>query len=124
LEFRRVLFRSHFEETKEILTFPGLYRMGLKNIKEAAGEYYRSFNKKAFVKEAGKLIPLLKEGVIKPMESGVRAQVMKPDGSMLDDFHFEENERSLHVLNAPSPAATCSIEIGREIVERFAKKIW
>ncbi len=112
-----------FEETKEILTFPGLYRMGLKNIKEAIGEYYRSFNKKAFVKEAKKLVPLLKERDIEPMEAGVRAQAMKPDGSLLDDFYFEEDERSLHVLNAPSPAATCSIEIGKEIVERFAEKI-
>lgn len=126
LGFRKEAYRKlgfHFEETREILTFPGLYKMGLKNIKEAVGEYYRSFNKKAFVKEAKKLIPLLKEGDIEPMEAGVRAQAMKPDGSMLDDFHFEENAWSLHVLNAPSPAATCSIEIGREIVERFAKKM-
>ncbi|MCG1009812.1 L-2-hydroxyglutarate oxidase [Salinicoccus sp. ID82-1] len=111
-----------FRETTEILTFPGLYRMGIKNIKEAIGEYYRSFNKKAFVKEAKKLIPLLDEEHIQPMEAGVRAQAMKPDGTLLDDFYFEEDERSLHVLNAPSPAATCSIEIGKEIVERFKSK--
>lgn len=112
-----------FDETKEILTFPGLYKMGFKNIKEAFGEYYRSFNKRAFVKEAKKLVPLLKEEDIEPMEAGVRAQAMRPDGSMLDDFHFEENEHSLHVLNAPSPAATCSIEIGKEIAERFSEKL-
>lgn len=109
-------------ETLEILTFPGLYRMGLKNIKEAIGEYYRSFNKKAFVKAAQKLIPLIKVNDITPMEAGVRAQAMKPDGTLLDDFYFEENDRSIHVLNAPSPAATCSIEIGREIAQRFNSK--
>lgn len=109
-------------ETLEILTFPGLYRMGLKNIKEAIGEYYRSFNKKAFVKAAQKLIPLIKVNDITPMEAGVRAQAMKPDGTLLDDFYFEENERSIHVLNAPSPAATCSIEIGKEIAQRFNSK--
>ena len=109
-------------ETLEILTFPGLYRMGLKNVKEAIGEYYRSFNKKAFVKAAQKLIPLIKANDITPMEAGVRAQAMKPDGTLLDDFHFEENDRSIHVLNAPSPAATCSIEIGREIAQRFNSK--
>lgn len=109
-------------ETLEILTFPGLYRMGLKNVKEAIGEYYRSFNKKAFVKAAQKLIPLIKENDITPMEAGVRAQAMKPDGTLLDDFYFEENDRSIHVLNAPSPAATCSIEIGREIAQRFNSK--
>jgi len=106
-------------ETLEILTFPGLYRMGLKNVKEAIGEYYRSFNKKAFVKAAQKLIPLIKASEITPMEAGVRAQAMKPDGTLLDDFYFEENDRSIHVLNAPSPAATCSIEIGKEIAQRF-----
>src|SRR5699024_5498970 len=98
LGFRKEAYRKlgfHFEETKAILTFPGLYRMGLKNIKEAAGEYYRSFNKKAFVKEAKKLVPLLKEEDIEPMEAGVRAQAMKPDGSMLGDFHFEENKAIL-----------------------------
>lgn len=109
----------HLRETAEILTFPGLYRMGIKNMKEAAGEYYRSFNKKAFVKEVNKLIPLIKAEQLTPMEAGVRAQAMNPDGTMVDDFHFEENAYSLHVLNAPSPAATCSIEIGREIAKRF-----
>ena len=111
-----------FKETREILTFSGLYKMGLNNIKEAVGEYYRSFSKKAFVKEAKKLVPLIKEENLKPMEAGVRAQAMKSDGSMVDDFHFEENSNSLHVLNAPSPAATCSIEIGREIVERYTNR--
>lgn len=110
-------------ETLEILTFPGLYRMGIKNIKEGVGEYYRSFNKKAFVKAAKKLIPLLKAEDITPMEAGVRAQAMKPDGTLLDDFYFEENDYSVHVLNAPSPAATCSIEIGKEIARRFQDKV-
>lgn len=109
-------------ETLEILMFPGLYRMGLKNVKEAIGEYYRSFNKKAFIKAAQKLIPLIKANDITPMEAGVRAQAMKPDGTLLDDFYFEENDRSIHVLNAPSPAATCSIEIGKEIAQRFNSK--
>lgn len=109
-----------FKETREILTFPGLYRMGLKNVKEAIGEYYRSFSKSAFVKEVNKLIPLVKEEHLTPMEAGVRAQAMRPDGTMVDDFHFEENDYSLHVLNAPSPAATCSIEIGKEIAKRFS----
>lgn len=78
------------KETKDILTFPGLYKMGMKNIKEAVGEYYRSFNKKAFVREAKKLVPLIKADDLTPMEAGVRAQAMRKDGSMVDDFHFEE----------------------------------
>ncbi|MFD1067918.1 L-2-hydroxyglutarate oxidase [Oceanobacillus locisalsi] len=126
LGFKKEAYRKigfDLKETSQIMTFPGLYRMGLKNIKEAVGEYYRSFSKKAFVKEAQKLIPSLNTADIKPMEAGVRAQAMKPDGTMLDDFYFEENASSLHVLNAPSPAATCSIEIGKEIAERFHQKM-
>ncbi|SOC38210.1 L-2-hydroxyglutarate oxidase [Salinicoccus kekensis] len=119
--YKKIAF--DINETKEILTFPGLYKMGIKNIKEAVGEYYRSFNKRAFVKEAKKLVPLIKADDLTPMEAGVRAQAMKKDGSMVDDFHFEENNNSLHVLNAPSPAATCSIEIGKEITKRFSKSI-
>lgn len=110
------------KETFEILSFKGLYKMGLKNIKEGIGEYYRSFNKQAFVKAAKKLIPLIEASDLTPMEAGVRAQAMKEDGSMVDDFYFEETSNSIHVLNAPSPAATCSIEIGKEIAKRFNER--
>ncbi|WP_210619293.1 L-2-hydroxyglutarate oxidase [Mammaliicoccus lentus] len=106
-------------ETLEILKFPGLYKMGIKNIKEALGEYYRSFNKRAFVNNAQKLIPSLRKEDIEPIEAGVRAQAMLSDGTLLDDFVFEKGKHSLHVLNAPSPAATCSIEIGKAITKEF-----
>ena len=106
-------------ETLEILKFPGLYKMGIKNIKEALGEYYRSFNKRAFVNNAQKLIPSLRKEDIEPIEAGVRAQAMLSDGTLLDDFVFEKGKHSLHVLNAPSPAATCSIEIGKDISKEF-----
>lgn len=106
-------------ETLEILKFPGLYKMGIKNIKEALGEYYRSFNKRAFVNNAQKLIPSLRKEDIEPIEAGVRAQAMLSDGTLLDDFVFEKGKHSLHVLNAPSPAATCSIEIGKAISKEF-----
>lgn len=106
-------------ETLEILKFPGLYKMGIKNIKEALGEYYRSFNKRAFVNNAQKLIPSLRKEDIEPIEAGVRAQAMLSDGTLLDDFVFEKGKYSLHVLNAPSPAATCSIEIGKAISKEF-----
>ena len=106
-------------ETLEILKFPGLYKMGIKNIKEALGEYYRSFNKRAFVNNAQKPIPSLRKEDIEPIEAGVRAQAMLSDGTLLDDFVFEKGKHSLHVLNAPSPAATCSIEIGKAISKEF-----
>ena len=86
-------------ETLEILKFPGLYKMGIKNIKEALGEYYRSFNKRAFVNNAQKLIPSLRKEDIEPIEARVRAQAMLSDGTLLDDFVFEKGKHSLHVLN-------------------------
>src|SRR5699024_12672161 len=93
-------------ETLEMLKVPGLNKMGIKNIKEALGEYYRSFNKRAFVNNAQKLIPSLRKEDIEPIEAGVRAQAMLSDGTLLDDFVFEKGKHSLHVLNAPSQAAT------------------
>lgn len=106
-------------EMIEILKFKGIYKLGLKHFKMGLGEYYRSFNKKAFVKNAQKLIPQVREEDFIPMEAGVRAQAMNSKGELIDDFYFESSKRSIHVLNAPSPAATASLEIGKEIVNKF-----
>ncbi|TDM39632.1 L-2-hydroxyglutarate oxidase [Macrococcoides goetzii] len=106
-------------ELIEILKFKGIYKLGLKYFKMGLGEYYRSFNKKAFVKNAQKLIPQVREEDFIPMEAGVRAQALNSKGELIDDFYFESTKRSTHVLNAPSPAATASLEIGKEIVNKF-----
>jgi len=79
------------------------------------GEMYRSFSKRAFVAALRELVPALRDEDVRPSGAGVRAQALAPSGALLDDFHIVEAERMIHVLNAPSPAATASISIGRSI---------
>jgi L-2-hydroxyglutarate oxidase len=81
-------------------------------------EWYRSFSKRAFVKNLQKLIPSIRPEHLKPSPSGVRAMALKPNGEILDDFQFEVTDREIHVLNAPSPAATAGLAIGDEILKR------
>ena len=85
-------------------------------------EVWRSVSRAAFLKSLQRLIPELTDGDIVPTHAGVRAQAVKPDGGMVDDFLLVDRPRSLHVCNAPSPAATASLEIGREIAARVASR--
>ena len=97
------------------LTFIGFWRMGLKFWPIAIGEFQRSLSTRAFVRALRKLVPDLGYGDIHRSGAGVRAQALAPNGALLDDFHIVEGEGMIHVLNAPSPAATASISIGRSI---------
>jgi L-2-hydroxyglutarate oxidase len=99
------------------VTFPGLWRMAAKHWRNGLDEVHRSLSKKAFVKALQRLLPELQEKDLVPGGSGVRAQALKRDGSMVDDFQFVPSRKMLHVLNVPSPAATASLMIGKEIVE-------
>jgi len=83
---------------------------------------WRSFSKHAFVKALQRLLPELRTEDVKPGGSGVRAQAMDPSGKLLDDFHVVRARRMIHVLNAPSPAATSSLRIGRAIAEMAAEQ--
>ena len=85
-------------------------------------EMVRSFSKKAFVKALAKLVPEIRESDVKPGGSGVRAQALSPSGNLIDDFLIAERPRALHVLNAPSPAATASLAIAEEIARRYAER--
>jgi L-2-hydroxyglutarate oxidase len=76
---------------------------------------YRSFSKAAFLRSLRRLVPELEAGDLVPGGAGVRAQALAPDGSLVDDFRVERRDRMVHVLNAPSPAATASIAIGRYV---------
>jgi len=96
--------------------FPGFWKMAAKNWKSGAGEMYRSWSKRAFTRALKKLLPTLTEQDLQPGGSGVRAQALDRAGKLLDDFHFVYRDRILHVCNVPSPAATASLTIGREIV--------
>jgi L-2-hydroxyglutarate oxidase len=83
----------------------------------------RSFSKQAFLRSLQRLIPELTEKDIVPTHAGVRAQALMHDGSMVDDFAIFSGKSSMHVCNAPSPAATASIKIGEEISNRLPDRI-
>src|SRR5690606_11885703 len=89
----------------EVLTYPGFWKMAMPNMKEGMKEYVRSFSKRAFLHSLQRLIPELTENDIVPTHAGVRAQALMQDGSMVDDFAIFPGKHSLHVCNAPSPAA-------------------
>ncbi|PWA07046.1 L-2-hydroxyglutarate oxidase [Pueribacillus theae] len=107
----------------EVLSYSGFWKLAMPNMKEGMKELIRSFSKKAFLNSLRRLIPELNESDIVPTEAGVRAQALKHDGSMVDDFAIFPGKSSLHVCNAPSPAATASIMIGNEIVNRISERI-
>lgn len=103
------------------LTYPGFWHMAGKYWRDGASEYYRSLSKKAFVKALQQLVPEIVSSDLVPGGSGVRAQAVRPDGSLVDDFQFVLADKMLHVWNVPSPAATASLPIGRHIVELAQK---
>ena len=110
-----------FRDFVEELTYPALWRLARANWRTGVGEIYRSLSKKAFVRGLKKLVPEVEEADVVPIAAGVRAQALKEDGAMVDDFLILEGKSSVHVLNAPSPAATASIPIGEEIAKRAAE---
>jgi L-2-hydroxyglutarate oxidase LhgO len=101
----------------EMARFPGTFRMTRKHWRTGIGEYYRSFSKSAFVRKLQKLLPELTEDDLEPGGSGVRAMALERDGNLVDDFRIIESGRFVHVLSAPSPAATSSLAIAEHILE-------
>jgi (S)-2-hydroxyglutarate dehydrogenase len=101
----------------ESLAFPGFWRMARQHWRSGFDEWHRSLSKAAFVRALRRLLPEVCEADLVPGGSGVRAQALKPDGSLVDDFHFVPSGKVLHVLNVPSPAATASLSIGKAIVD-------
>jgi L-2-hydroxyglutarate oxidase len=112
-----------FADMSKMISYAGFWKMAAKYYRMGFEEFYRSYNKKAFVKALQKLVPEIQGNDIQPGGAGVRAQSLAPDGKLIDDFRIVETERMVHVLNAPSPAATASISIGRKISEMVIKKL-
>lgn len=102
----------------EVLAFPGFWKLAAKYWKEGMEEMVRSFSKKAFVRSLQQLIPEIREDDLVPAPAGIRAQALKSNGELVDDFHIIRGENSIHVCNAPSPAATASIEIGKYVANQ------
>jgi L-2-hydroxyglutarate oxidase len=125
LAFRREGYTRmaiHPGELWESLTWPGFLRLAAKHWRTGCGEMWRSFSKAAFTRSLQKLIPEIRKEDLQAAPAGVRAQALQRDGSMVDDFLLLENESGLHVCNAPSPAATSSLNIGKLIAERMAAR--
>ncbi|WP_216327550.1 L-2-hydroxyglutarate oxidase [Deinococcus aestuarii] len=102
----------------DALSYSGFLQLARKNVGEGAKEMWRSFSKPAFVRSLQALIPEVTENDVIPSEAGVRAQALTPDGKLVDDFLLIDAPAALHVCNAPSPAATSSLEIGKTIAAR------
>ncbi|HSL90493.1 MAG TPA: L-2-hydroxyglutarate oxidase [Ignavibacteriaceae bacterium] len=111
-----------FRDILEMKFYPGFWKMAMKHYKMGIGEFRRSFSKKLFVKSLQKLIPEVQYDDVYPEGAGVRAQALEPDGKLVDDFRIAETKRMIHVLNAPSPAATASLSIGEKIASMIEKK--
>jgi L-2-hydroxyglutarate oxidase LhgO len=107
----------------ESLTYPGFLRMAAAHWRTGCGEMWRSFSKAAFVKALQRLMPEIRSEHLLPAPSGVRAQALGRDGKLVDDFLIVENDLVVNVLNAPSPAATAALNIGRLIVDKLTKRL-
>ena len=105
------------KDTLDALTFSGTWRLFINHWKFGLNEYRRAFSKRLFLKELRKMLPSLKMGDIKAGRSGVRAMALSHEGEVIDDFKIAKNEKNIHVLNAPSPAATACLSIADEIVK-------
>ena len=106
----------------EHLTNRGLWKLARKYWRTGAGEVWRSLNKAAFVRALQRLVPEIESKDLEASPAGVRAQAMDANGELLDDFAITRSGNSLHVINAPSPAATASLEIGGRIVEMIEER--
>ncbi len=105
------------KDSLDTLTYKGFWKLAGKFWKTGFGEMYRSYSKKAFLRSLQRLIPEIQPEDVQPGGAGVRAQALAPDGSLVDDFRIVQRPNMIHVLNAPSPAATASITIGETIAE-------
>lgn len=122
LSFKREGYKKtsfNLIDTFETFSWKGFHKIMMKHWKTGLGEFYRSYNKNAFVKALQKLIPEIQKDDLIVGGAGVRAQACLDDGTLLDDFLFMESKGVIHVCNAPSPAATASLSIGETISEKL-----
>lgn len=111
-----------FGDSVDALSYSGTWQLFVKNWRFGIGEYQRAFSKQRFLKTLQRLVPDLSESDIRPARSGVRALLLNKDGDTRTDFRIAYGEDSIHVLNAPSPAATAALSIGDAVWEMADKK--
>lgn len=125
LAFAREGYRNttvNVRDLTETLAYPGFWRLAARYWRIGADEMWRSFSKPAFVRALQRLVPAIESRFLNWAPAGVRAQAVGRDGQMLDDFVIDETDRVINVENAPSPAATASLNIGRLVVDRLAPR--
>ena len=115
------MFNFSLRDTIQFLSFKGFYQVVKKNLKSGLYEMKNSIFKRGYLKEVQKYSPQIKLNDLVPYPAGIRAQAVLDDGTLVHDFLFAESERSIHVCNAPSPAATSAIPIGKYITEKASK---
>ena len=126
LAFAREGYRKtdiNLRDLFESLMYPGFLRLAAGNWKMGMGEMWRSFSKAAFVKALQVLLPDIRAEHLTAAPAGVRAQALARDGSLIKDFQFIDNGRIVNVCNAPSPAATASLNIGKLVVDRLSQQM-
>ncbi len=112
----------NIKDTAQMLSFPGFWHVLAANLKSGIGEWIDSVYKPGYLKRIQKYCPSLKVGDLAPFPAGIRAQAVQRDGTLVHDFLFAATQRSFHVCNAPSPAATSAMPIGRYLSDQAAKK--
>ncbi len=125
LAFAREGYRKRDLDARDLaetLTYPGFLKLAARYWRIGAGEMVRSFSKRAFVQALRRLLPEIEARHLEPAPAGVRAQAVTPDGAMVDDFIIRESENIVNVCNAPSPAATAALNIGKCIVDKLATR--
>ena len=116
---REAYYKTQFSpaDVAETLRFAGFRALAVQHWRMGICEMWRSINKHAFVSALQRLVPDIRSHHLHPAEAGIRAQAVRKDGNLVDDFLIERTDRAVHVLNAPSPAATASLEIARVIAD-------
>jgi len=117
-------FNLDLKDSLEMIRFPGFWKVVTNNVKSGLSETIDSFYKPGYLKRVRKYCPILTLSDLIPYPAGIRAQAVKTDGSLVHDFLFAESERSLHVCNAPSPAATSAIPISKYLCQKIEGKFY
>ena len=112
-----------FKDFADVITYPGFWKLAAKHADEGIQEIIRSFSKAAFVRSLQQLIPDVTADDIIPNPAGIRAQALKNNGQLVEDFLIIEDDKAMHVCNAPSPAATASLEIGQAIASKIPDSV-
>jgi L-2-hydroxyglutarate oxidase len=126
LAFAREGYRKtdvNLRDLAETLSYQGFLRLSAKHWRAGLGELWRSFSKRAFVGALQRLIPEVRPEHLESAPAGVRAQAVSPDGKLVDDFLIEAHDRVVNVCNAPSPAATASLNVGRLVVDELVRRM-